>query len=142
MKDSSYTIDMCTGSLPKKMLRFAVPLILSSLLQLLFNAVDLMVVGQFVDDSAVGAVGSTGSLVSLVTNLFIGLSVGTNVLVARYVGSGRDKDASETVHTSILLSILSGILLSIVGMLSCRCFGAGNVISSDLLLRHADHDAL
>ena len=68
MKDSSYTIDMCTGSLPKKMLRFAVPLILSSLLQLLFNAVDLMVVGQFVDDSAVGAVGSTGSLISLVTN--------------------------------------------------------------------------
>lgn len=120
MKDSSYTIDMCNGSLPKKMLRFAVPLILSSLLQLLFNAVDLMVVGQFVDDSAVGAVGSTGSLVSLVTNLFIGLSVGTNVLVARYVGSGRDKDASETVHTSILLSILSGILLSVIGILFAR----------------------
>ena len=115
-----HTIDMCTGSLPKKMLRFAVPLILSSLLQLLFNAVDLVVVGQFVDDTAVGAVGSTGSLVNLITNLFLGLSVGTNVLVARYVGSGRDDDASETVHTSLCVSVICGIFLAVVGMIFAR----------------------
>ena len=92
---NAHTIEMTTGSLPKKMLRFAVPLILSSIFQLLFNAVDLIVVGQFVDDTAVGAVGSTGALVNLLTNLFLGLSVGTNVLVARYVGSGNDEDASS-----------------------------------------------
>ena len=116
----SHTIDMCTGSLPRKMLRFAVPLILSSVLQLLFNAVDLIVVGQFVDDTAVGAVGSTGSLVSLVTNLFLGLSVGTNVLVARYVGSERDEDASETVHTSLCISVVSGIMLGFFGVIFAR----------------------
>ena len=120
MIHDSHTIDMCTGSLPKKMLRFAVPLILSSLLQLLFNAVDLIVVGQFVDDTAVGAVGSTGSLVNLITNLFLGLSVGTNVLVARYVGSGRDEDASETVHTSLCISLVCGVFLAAVGILFAR----------------------
>lgn len=120
MKKNTYTIDMCTGSLPKKMLAFALPLILSSLLQLLFNAVDLVVVGQFVGDSAVAAVGSTGALINLITNLFLGLSVGSNVLVARYVGSGRDKDASETVHTSVVISILCGILLSGVGLLFAK----------------------
>ena len=120
MIHDSHTIDMCTGSLPKKMLRFAVPLILSSLLQLLFNAVDLVVVGQFVDDTAVGAVGSTGSLVNLITNLFLGLSVGTNVLVARYVGSGREEDASETVHTSLCVSVICGVFLAAVGMVFAR----------------------
>ena len=115
MLKDSHTIDMCTGSLPKKMIRFAFPLILSSLLQLMFNAVDLVVVGQFVNDDAVGAVGSTGALINLIINLFMGLSVGTNVLTARYVGSGRDEDASETVHTSIVISILCGILLAFVG---------------------------
>ncbi|MBO4697596.1 MAG: MATE family efflux transporter [Lachnospiraceae bacterium] len=119
MKDS-HTIDMCTGSLPKKMIRFAFPLILSSLLQLMFNAVDLVVVGQFVNDDAVGAVGSTGALINLIINLFMGLSVGTNVLTARYVGSGRDEDASETVHTSIVISILCGILLAFVGIIFAR----------------------
>lgn len=120
MAQNSATIDMCTGSLPKKMLRFAVPLILSSLLQLLFNAVDLIVVGQFVDDTAVGAVGSTGALINLITNLFMGLSVGSNVLVARYVGSGRREDASETVHTSIVISVISGLFLTVIGLLFAK----------------------
>ena len=120
MLKDSHTIDMCTGSLPKKMIRFAFPLILSSLLQLMFNAVDLVVVGQFVNDDAVGAVGSTGALINLIINLFMGLSVGTNVLTARYVGSGRDEDASETVHTSIVISILCGILLAFVGIIFAR----------------------
>lgn len=115
-----YEMDMCSGSLPKKMLLFAVPLILSGMLQLLFNAVDLMVVGQFVSETALGAVGSTGSLINLLTNLFIGLSVGTNVLIARYTGAGADKDVHETVHTSILVSFLSGIVLAVIGVTFSR----------------------
>lgn len=120
MLKESHTIDMCSGSLPKKMILFAVPLILSSLLQLMFNAVDLVVVGQFVNDTAVGAVGSTSALINLIVNLFMGLSVGTNVLTARYVGSGREEDASETVHTSILISVVCGFLLAFVGVLFAR----------------------
>ncbi len=107
---------MCSGSLPKKMLLFAVPLIFSSILQLLFNAVDLVVVGRYVGHTALAAVGSTGSLINLLTNLFIGLSVGANVLVARYIGAKQDKDVHETVHTALLVSVLSGILLALIGV--------------------------
>ena len=116
----SYTIDMSSGSLPKKMLLFALPLIFSSILQLLFNAADLVVVGRYVGDEALAAVGSTGPLINLLTNLFLGLSVGANVLVARYVGAKQDRDVSETVHTSILVSVLSGFLLMAVGMTFAR----------------------
>ncbi|MBQ6661234.1 MAG: MATE family efflux transporter [Lachnospiraceae bacterium] len=112
----NYNIDMCTGSLPKKMLLFALPLIFSSVLQLLFNAADLIVVGRCVGDEALAAVGSTGALINLLTNLFIGLSVGANVLVARYTGAGRDKDVEETVHTALLTSVISGVLLACVGV--------------------------
>ncbi len=115
-----YEMDMTTGSLPKKMILFSIPLILSGMLQLLFNAVDLIVVGRFVGKTALGAVGSTGSLINLLTNLFIGLSVGTNVLIARYVGAGADKDVHETVHTSILVSLLSGIFLAVIGVIFSR----------------------
>lgn len=107
---------MCTGSLPKKMLLFAIPLICSSILQLLFNAVDLVVVGRWVGDTALAAVGSTGSLVNLLTNLFIGLSVGANVLVARFLGAKQDRDVSETAHTAIVLSVLCGLLLTGIGL--------------------------
>ncbi len=115
-----YEMDMCNGSLPKKMLLFAGPLILSGVLQLLFNAVDLIVVGRYVGDTALAAVGSTGSLINLLTNLFIGLSVGTNVLIARYIGAAQDKDVHETVHTSLLISVLCGIFLAIVGWLFAK----------------------
>lgn len=116
----NYTIDMCSGSLPKKMLLFAIPLILSSILQLLFNAVDLIVVGKYVGDEALAAVGSTGSLINLLTNLFIGLSVGANVLVARYIGGRQDAEVQETVHTAVLVSVLSGLLLTVVGLLFAK----------------------
>ncbi len=116
----SNNIDMCTGSLPKKMLLFAMPLILSSVLQLLFNAADLMVVGRFVGDNALGAVGSTGALINLLTNLFLGLSVGANVLVARFTGAARDKDVSETVHTAVCISVISGCFLAIIGFVYAR----------------------
>ena len=116
----NYNIDMTSGSLPKKMLLFALPLIFSSVLQLLFNAADLIVVGRFVGDEALAAVGSTGALINLLTNLFLGLSVGANVLVARYTGANRPSDVEETVHTALLTSLLSGILLAGVGFTFAR----------------------
>lgn len=112
----SYEIDMVNGSLLGKMLRFALPLMLSGILQLFFNAADVVVVGQFAGPTALAAVGSTGALINLIVNLFIGLSVGTNVLVARYYGAQQQKDLSETVHTSILTSIVSGFILVVIGV--------------------------
>ena len=83
----SYEMDMCSGPLPGKILRFAIPLMLSSILQLLFNAADVIVVGRFAGSTSLAAVGSTGALINLLTNVFLGLSIGTNVLVARYFGA-------------------------------------------------------
>lgn len=111
----SYQMDMCSGSILKKMLLFAVPLMFSSILQLLFNAADIVVVGRFAGDNSLAAVGSTSSLINLLVNLFVGLSVGANVLVARFYGARQDKELSETVHTAITISILSGVFLAIAG---------------------------
>ncbi|MBP3569356.1 MAG: MATE family efflux transporter [Lachnospiraceae bacterium] len=111
-----YEIDMCNGPILKKMLLFAVPLMLSSILQLLFNAADIVVVGRFAGDDSLAAVGSTSSLINLLTNLFIGLSVGANVLVARYFGAKKEGELKETVHTAMTLSILGGIILTVVGI--------------------------
>lgn len=83
----SYEIDMCNGPLLGKILRFAVPLMLSGVLQLFFNAADIVVVGRFTGHTALAAVGSTGALINLLINVFVGLSIGTNVLVARYYGA-------------------------------------------------------
>ncbi len=119
-KNKKYEMDMCSGSILKKMLLFAVPLMCSSILQLLFNAADIIVVGQYAGDHSLAAVGSTSSLINLLTNLFLGLSVGSNVLVAHFYGAKQTKDLSETVHTSILVSLLSGVLLAVVGMVGAR----------------------
>lgn len=110
-------IDMINGPLFTKILIFALPLILSSLLQLLFNAADIMVVGSFSGEEALAAVGSTGPIVNLLTNLFIGLSVGANVLFARYLGSEQKKEAREALHTALLLSMVSGCFLALIGFL-------------------------
>ena len=115
-----YEIDMCSGSVFRKMLLFAIPLMCSSILQLLFNAADIVVVGRFAGDNALAAVGSNTALINLFTNLFIGLSVGTNVLAARYYGAKKEADLRETVHTSMLLSIYSGVILTIVGVAGAR----------------------
>lgn len=115
-KEKKYEIDMCNGPLLGKILMFYIPLMLSGVLQLLFNAADIIVVGRFAGNQALAAVGSTSSLINLIVNLFIGLSVGTNVLVARYYGAGQKKELSETVHTAILTSLISGILLIIIGV--------------------------
>lgn len=112
----TFEIDMCNGPLLSKMLLFTIPLILSGILQLLFNAADVIVVGQFAGKEALAAVGSTSSLTNLLVNLFIGMSVGVNVLVARYYGGKQDKEVSETVHTAIVISVIGGILLAVLGI--------------------------
>ena len=116
----SYEIDMCHGPLFGKIIRFSIPLMLSGILQLLFNAADIIVVGRFVGSTALAAVGSTSSLINLLINLFIGVSVGANVLVARFHGAGRDDEVNETVHTAITLSMVSGIFLLILGVTVTR----------------------
>lgn len=121
-KTNKYEIDMCSGSLAGKMLLFAVPLMLSSLLQLLFNAADVVVVGRFAGSESLAAVGSTSALINLITNLFVGLAVGVNVSVAQFYGAKREKDITETVHTAILLSILAGIFLTVFGVAMAEQF--------------------
>ena len=114
-KAKSYEIDMCHGPLMGKIVVFYLPLMLSGMLQLLFNAADIIVVGRFAGDEALAAVGSTSSLINLLVNLFIGLSVGANVLVARYYGAGQKRELCEMVHTAVTTSVLSGILLIFAG---------------------------
>lgn len=116
-KRKSYNIDMCNGSVSKKMLLFAVPLMFSGILQLLFNAADIIVVGNFAGDKSLAAVGATSSVINLLTNLFIGLSVGANVLVANYIGANKDEDLKKTVHTAMATSVISGIILTAVGII-------------------------
>lgn len=111
---------MVNGPLLGKILIFAIPLVLSGILQLLFNAADIVVVGRFVGNQALAAVGSTGALINLLINLFMGLSIGTNVLVARSYGAGKKDELDEVVHTSILTALLSGTFLVIVGLLLAR----------------------
>ena len=119
---SKYEIDMCSGSILKKMLLFAVPLMFSSILQLLFNAADIVVVGRYAGDNSLAAVGSTTSLINLLTNLFVGLSVGANVLVAHYYGAKEKDDLRKAVHTVITISIISGLILTVVGVIGARQF--------------------
>lgn len=118
MKENSkkYEIDMCNGPLLSKILIFALPLMLSGILQLLFNAADIVVVGRFAGSHSLAAVGATSSLINLLVNVFIGLSVGANVLVARYFGAGQEKELSDMVHTAILTSIVSGVFLVFAGI--------------------------
>ena len=116
----SYEIDMLNGPILPKMLRFSVPLTLSTMLQLLFNAADVVVVGRYAGDNSLAAVGSNTALINLLTNLFLGLSIGANILAARHYGAHEDEELSKTVHTSILLSIYSGILLTVVGICGAR----------------------
>ncbi len=115
-----YEMDMCNGPFPGKILIFYIPLMLSGILQLLFNAADIVVVGRFAGSEALAAVGSTSSLINLLVNLFIGLSIGANVLVARFYGAGQKKELSEMVHTAILTSVVSGFVLVIAGIAVAR----------------------
>lgn len=115
MATKRYEIDMCNGPILKKLLMLSLPIMFSGVLQLLFNAADIIVVGNFGSENSVAAVGSTTSLITLITNLFMGLSVSANVLTSRYMGAKNYEKVSETVHTSIFLSVISGIIITIIG---------------------------
>lgn len=117
MKQKKYEMDMCSGPLLKKILIFTIPVMASGILQLLFNATDIIVVGRYAGKESLAAVGSTTALINLIINLFVGLSVGANVITAKYYGAGKEKDVSETVHTAILTAVISGIILVIIGII-------------------------
>lgn len=110
-----HTMDLTVGAVLPKMLRFSLPIMASGVLQLLFNAADIIVVGNCDGDNSMGAVGSTSALINLFTNLFIGLSVGVNVIAARSHGANSRDDMQDIVHTSILLSLICGTALAAVG---------------------------
>lgn len=113
----NYEMDLCTGSLFKKILVYSVPLMFTNILQVLFNMSDIAVVGKFSGPIALGAVGSTSILITLFTGLLIGLASGVNALTALYIGSKSKKDLKETVHTALLLCLIAGILISVLGIL-------------------------
>lgn len=122
-KRSSYEIDMINGPLLGKIIRFSFSLMLTNILQLLYNAADLIIIGQFSGHStSIAAVGATGSLTSLIVNLFIGLSVGVSVLVARGYGTGNRKATQDVVHTSMTVALISGFIVLAVGMLFSGVF--------------------
>ena len=116
----SFEIDMCNGTLMDKLISFSIPLMLSGILQLMFNAVDIIVVGRFAGSESLAAVGSTTALINVFTNLFIGISLGSNVLAARYYAAGKEWEMSETVHSSLTLALISGILMAFAGLFFSR----------------------
>ena len=120
MKKNKYEIDMCNGTLMDKLISFAIPLMLSGILQLMFNAVDIIVVGRFSGSQSLAAVGSTTALINVFTNLFIGISLGANVLAARYYALEKSKEMSETVHTAIAFALISGVGMAVIGLLMAK----------------------
>lgn len=118
--NNRYQLDMTEGRLLPKILLFSLPLMASSVLQLLFNAADVVVVGKFAGSEALAAVSSTTSLINLITQLFIGLSIGVNVVVAKHIGE-RDFDKTyRSVSTSIIISLVGGVIVTVVGFLFCK----------------------
>ena len=120
VKKNKFEIDMCNGSIMDKLISFSLPLMVSGILQLAFNAVDIIVVGRFSGSQALAAVGSTTALINVFANLFIGISLGANVLAARFYAAGKDREMSETVHTSITLALISGIMMAVIGVLLAK----------------------
>ncbi len=114
-KSKNYSMDLTEGSIIKKLLLFSLPLMASNVLQLFFNAADIMVVGKFAGDNSLAAVGSTSSVIHLLTNVFMGLSVGVNVLAARYYAAKQEEELRKTVHTAITVSLFCGIIMVIIG---------------------------
>ncbi len=112
-----YEIDMINGPLFGKIVLYTLPLIAAGILQLLFNTADMVVVGRYAGSNALGAVGATASLINLLINVFMGLSVGANVAIAHYYGAGRFEELSRSLHTAISLSIICGFILLVIGQL-------------------------
>ena len=117
---NKYEIDMCNGTIMDKLISFAIPLMVSGILQLMFNAVDIIVVGRFSGSQALAAVGSTTALINMFINFFIGISLGANVLAARFYAAGKHKEMSETVHTAITLALISGVFMAVFGLVFSR----------------------
>ena len=116
----SHEIDMCSGAIFPKLMQVAIPLACSGILQLFFNAADIIVVGRYAGDNSLAAVSSNVSLVALLTNFFLGLSAGANILAARYFGSRDEQGLSKTVHTAITISLVSGVILTLIGVFGAR----------------------
>ena len=108
-------MDMVNGSLGDKIIRYTIPLALTGILQQLFNAADLAVVGQFAGKEAMAAVGSNASVIGLLVNLFVGISLGSNVIIARSIGQGNEENISKAVHTSVVVALLGGLFLTVLG---------------------------
>lgn len=111
----SNSIDMTEGSIFNKIILFAIPLMLSSILQLLFNAADLVVVGKFAGSESLAAVGSTNALINLLVNLFIGLSMGASVVMGRCIGARRYDEAHKALHTAMAIATVGGVMMIFVG---------------------------
>ena len=120
MSKNKYEIDMCNGTIMDKLISFAIPLMVSGILQLMFNAVDIIVVGRFSGSQALAAVGSTTALINMFINFFIGISLGANVLAARFYAAGKHKEMSETVHTAITLALISGVFMAVFELVFSR----------------------
>ena len=119
-KGISNQMDMLNGSIFDKILLFALPLAISSILQQLFNSVDVAVVGRFASSEALAAVGSNSSVISLLINLFVGISVGANVVMANYIGQGKTEKIQDAVHTVMIVSLISGVFLLVLGLMIAR----------------------
>ena len=119
-KKKNYTMNLCEGSILKKLLLFSLPLMASSVLQLFFNAADVIVVGKFAGDNSLAAVGSNGSIINLLTNVFMGLSIGANVMVARFFAAEEKEKTRKTVHTAITLSVVCGVALTVLGIVAAK----------------------
>ena len=119
---AKYELDMTSGNLLKKIIVYTIPIMLTGILQLLYNAADVAVVGQFAGTEALAAVGSTGSLINLIISLFIGLSVGSSVAYARSVGKGDTERANRVVHTAVLVSVIASIFLTGIGIVFAKEF--------------------
>lgn len=118
--EKRFSLDMTEGPFLKKILLFSVPLMLTGLLQLAYNSADVIVVGRYVSEEALAAVGSTGSLVNLFLNVFLGLSMGSGVMVARHIGERDDKKIHECVHTAMLLSVVCGVFIGVIGFFASK----------------------
>ena len=113
---------MLHGPLFSSIISYTIPIMLTGLLQLLFNEADLVIVGRFRGSISVAAVSATGAIINLIVNLFIGLSVGAGVSVAHGLGGGQDEEVHKTVHTALPVALVSGVVLTFVGVLFSRTF--------------------
>lgn len=120
MSSRNRNIDMCSGPLLNRILIFSLPIMAMYILQLMFNTADMVVVGRFSGSKALAAVGATGSLINLIITLFMGLSVGTTVVVAQDCGADQKDAVSRSVHTSIAVSIIGGLIVMIAGLVLCK----------------------